>query len=60
MIDLTWISPHFTRWDELLIPSEDKEGGWELRWDWRICDVDFLMEGVRRKELVKSGKLQLW
>lgn len=50
MIDLTWISPHFTKWDECLRPSDTKEGGWELRWAWKICDIDFLMEGMKQKD----------
>ncbi|KAL3895023.1 MAG: hypothetical protein SGCHY_004938 [Lobulomycetales sp.] len=47
VMDLTWISPHFTKWDDVMQLQTD--GEWALRWDWRICDVDFLLQGRKSK-----------
>ncbi|KAJ1555397.1 hypothetical protein HK096_001546 [Nowakowskiella sp. JEL0078] len=40
-IDLQFISPHFTPWDELF--ELDEAGEWRLRFRWRISDIDGLL-----------------
>lgn len=37
-IRISFISPHFTPWDELF--ELDETGNWNLAWGWRIADVD--------------------
>ncbi|KAJ3416599.1 hypothetical protein HDV05_000881 [Chytridiales sp. JEL 0842] len=46
-MDLQVVSPHFTPWDEIFELEED--GGWRLRWEWRISDVDCLLEAEKRE-----------
>ncbi|ORY39616.1 hypothetical protein BCR33DRAFT_720066 [Rhizoclosmatium globosum] len=56
--DLQVTSPHYTPWDEVLEPFAPGAGvemgqgsfwkpnqrteEWRLKWDWRVCDVDYL------------------
>ena len=46
-VDLEFMSPHFNPWDEL--QDLDKKGEWELKWKWRMSDVDFLMQSQMMK-----------
>ncbi|KAJ3307599.1 hypothetical protein HDU76_004512 [Blyttiomyces sp. JEL0837] len=40
-LEVEFISPHFTPWDEIF---DHVEGGdWKLKWDWRVSDVDGLL-----------------
>ncbi|KAI8815864.1 uncharacterized protein EV422DRAFT_547883 [Fimicolochytrium jonesii] len=41
-VELQFVSPHFTPWDEVF--ELDAEGEWLLRWKWRVSDVDWLVE----------------
>lgn len=40
-LDVVFVSPHFTPWDEMFDLQEN--GGWVLKWKWRICDMDGLL-----------------
>ncbi|KAJ3182408.1 hypothetical protein HDU87_008572 [Geranomyces variabilis] len=46
-VDLQFVSPHFTPWDEVF--ELDEQGEWLLRWKWRISDVDWLVESSMPK-----------
>ncbi|TPX56653.1 hypothetical protein PhCBS80983_g04391 [Powellomyces hirtus] len=46
-LDLQFISPHFTPWDEVF--ELDSQGEWKLRWQWRISDVDWIVESMMPK-----------
>lgn len=45
--ELQFVSPHFTPWDEIF--ELDSEGQWKLRWQWRISDVDWIVESMMPK-----------
>ncbi|KAI8847938.1 hypothetical protein BC829DRAFT_444159 [Chytridium lagenaria] len=47
-VEMEFVSPHFSPWDEIF---EEVEGGWRLKWCWRIADVDFLV-GLWRRGLL--------
>ncbi|KAJ3112776.1 hypothetical protein HDU96_004191 [Phlyctochytrium bullatum] len=40
-VEVEFISPHFTPWDEIFELQPD--GTWKLRWMWRLSDVDSLL-----------------
>jgi hypothetical protein len=42
-VDLQFVSPHFTPWDEIFDLQAD--GTWRLRWAWRLSDIDHLLAG---------------
>ncbi|KAJ3170620.1 Signal peptidase complex catalytic subunit S11A [Geranomyces variabilis] len=46
-VDLQFVSPHFTPWDEVF--ELDEQGEWLLRWKWRISDIDWLVESSMPK-----------
>ncbi|KAJ3158436.1 hypothetical protein HDU86_002905 [Geranomyces michiganensis] len=46
-VDLQFVSPHFTPWDEVFELNE--HGEWLLRWKWRISDIDWLVESSMPK-----------
>ncbi|KAJ3071197.1 hypothetical protein HDU98_005679 [Podochytrium sp. JEL0797] len=68
--DLQFTSPMFTPWDDVLepyVPADGKPLGegslwkqnqreeeWRLKWDWRVCDVDYL------KFVPVGHSLNLW
>ncbi|KAJ3036362.1 hypothetical protein HDV00_002778 [Rhizophlyctis rosea] len=54
---LQLVSPHFTPWDELFVLDENNE--WQVAWRWRISDVDGLMEGEKREEYRRQGKVAI-
>ncbi|KAI8914535.1 hypothetical protein EDD86DRAFT_199533 [Gorgonomyces haynaldii] len=37
-MELDFLSPHFNPWDELYDLSAD--GSWQLKWQWRVSDID--------------------
>ena len=41
-VDLEFMSPHFNPWDEL--QELDQEGEWNLKWNWKLSDIDFLLQ----------------
>lgn len=45
-VDLEFMSPHFNPWDEL--HYLDSEGEWNLKWKWRLSDIDFLLQSQMR------------
>ncbi|TPX67246.1 hypothetical protein SpCBS45565_g03932 [Spizellomyces sp. 'palustris'] len=46
-VELQFISPHFSPWDEVF--ELDAAGEWKLRWQWRISDVDWIVESMMPK-----------
>lgn len=50
VFDFQFVSPHFGPWDEIYEWTEDK---WKLRWNWRISDMDFMIEARMQKRTVK-------
>jgi hypothetical protein len=48
-VDLEFTTPHFTPWDEVV--GLDKNGDWQLRWKWRLTDMDALIESQDFKPL---------
>ncbi|KAL2913154.1 hypothetical protein HK105_207395 [Polyrhizophydium stewartii] len=60
-VDLQFISPHFTPWDDLFYT--DESGEQRLGWPWRISDVDSLManreaelDAMRAKQAADGAK----
>ncbi|KAJ3199763.1 hypothetical protein HK099_003023, partial [Clydaea vesicula] len=47
-IDVQFCTPHFTPWDEIY--ELDSEGNWQLRFKWRVSDIDYLISGVFLEE----------
>jgi hypothetical protein len=43
-IDLQFVSPHFTPWDEIFALQPD--GNWKLAFDWKISDIDYLLNAL--------------
>ncbi|KAJ1559381.1 hypothetical protein HK405_010854 [Cladochytrium tenue] len=46
------VTPHFTPYDEVFEPirgAEKYDRGWRLKFDWRVADVDHLVEADRRR-----------
>lgn len=41
-VNIEFISPHFGKWDEIFVLRED--GTWKLKWEWRVSDIDYLMD----------------
>lgn len=52
-IQLEFISPHFTPWDELFDLQPD--GSWKLKWNWRVSDIDGILAG-RLSEVSLTGQ----
>ncbi|KAI9090945.1 hypothetical protein DFS34DRAFT_335315 [Phlyctochytrium arcticum] len=46
-VELQFVSPHFTPWDEIF--ELDEAGEWFLKWQWRVSDVDWLVESMMPK-----------
>ncbi|KAJ3022738.1 hypothetical protein HKX48_005365 [Thoreauomyces humboldtii] len=46
-VELQFVSPHFTPWDEVF--ELDGDGEWMLRWNWRVSDIDWLVESATPK-----------
>lgn len=41
ILNVSFLSPHFTPWDEIF--HLQKDGRWKLAWDWKISDIDSLL-----------------
>ncbi|KAI9206614.1 uncharacterized protein BJ171DRAFT_496333 [Polychytrium aggregatum] len=41
-VDIQFISPHFTPWDEIF--DTDDAGKWHLKWAWRVSDIDDMIK----------------
>ncbi|KAJ3181367.1 hypothetical protein HDU85_003681 [Gaertneriomyces sp. JEL0708] len=59
-VEVQFASPHFTPWDEVFRLRED--GEWELRWEWRVSDLDWVVEsllgGQNEVGSAGNGKMQ--
>eukprot|EP00842_Homolaphlyctis_polyrhiza_P005359 jgi/Hompol1/5824/HPOL_004729-RA len=53
-IEIQFISPHFTPWDEIF-EIQPSNGEWRLRWNWRISDIDGLL--AQRLEQQAPGRV---
>ncbi|KAI8799280.1 hypothetical protein BJ742DRAFT_846853 [Cladochytrium replicatum] len=52
-VDMQFMSPHFTPWDEVF--EMDEMGEWVLKWRWRISDVDRLLTSEMPAPVMKHN-----